>query len=82
MKTVYLEWIDSTSITGNLWKTKELLLEKGEVDRCKTIGFIVKEDSESITIVNSFSCEQEYVSGDVTIPKCSIRKRRVVSWKK
>lgn len=82
MKTVYLEWVDSCSLTGNLWKSKDILLEASEIDRCKTIGFVLKEDSESITIVNSFNSDFELVSGDVTIPKCAIRKRRVVSWKK
>jgi len=82
MKTVYLEWVDSTSWCGNAWKSKDTLLKESEVDRCKTIGFVLKEDAESITVVNSFNSDCELASGDVTIPKCAIRKRRIVRWKK
>ena len=81
MKTVYLEWVDSKSFTGNVWVDTERVMKGGVLDRCKTIGFVLKEDANSITVVNSFDSLSECVSGDMTIPKCAIRKRRVVSWK-
>lgn len=82
MKTVYLEWVDSTSHSGNRWEDKERVIRHSGVSRCKTIGFVLKEDADQITIINSIDTKYDNVSGDMTIPKCSIRKRRVVSWKK
>jgi len=82
MKAVYLEWEDSSSYTGNLWSRRERIIES-TVSHCKTIGFILNETKESITVITSADGEKEgCVSGDMTIPKSAIKKRRVVTWKK
>ena len=83
-KAIYIEWVDSISTTGNVWVTTDSIKRQG-IDRCTTIGFVVHEDKESVTVANSFdgqAFERQHVSGDMTIPKCAIRKRRVVGWKK
>ena len=82
MKTVYLEWIDATSHSGNRWVDRERIISASGVSLCKTIGFVLKEDADQITIITSIEAKYDSVAGDITIPKCAIRKRRVVSWKK
>jgi len=84
LKAVYLEWYDSSSFragdSGGVWKSRADVSQAGEPCRCTTIGFILAEDEQSITIGGSYTggC----VSGDMNIPKSAITKRRVVRWKK
>ena len=80
-KATYIEWDDSVSRTGNVWVDIDEV-KRTKIDRCTTIGFIVKETKELITIVNSYDSQSHSVSGDMTIPKSAIRKRRIVTWKK
>lgn len=82
MKAVYIEWVDSCSSTGNTWVLKSGVLREGRIDLCKTAGFILSEDADQITIVGSESEHTDSVAGDITIPKCAIRKRRIMRWKK
>lgn len=80
MKSIYVEWDDSSSMASTVWKHKQEVTNSKPC-RCKTVGFVLKEDSESVTLVSSLD-GGDYVSGDMQIPKSAIRKRRVVSWKK
>ena len=80
MKALHLEWIDSSAMAGRVWQDRESVSEQ-VVCRCTTIGFVIKETRDSITIAGSME-GKNYVSGDMTIPKSSIRKRRILSWKK
>ena len=79
MKAVYVEWEDASSAFGDAWTPREDVIKRG-VCKCKTIGFIIHEDKNSITVVASL--HRSDVAGDMNIPKSAIRKRRVVSWKK
>ena len=79
-KVVYVEWDDSASSAGSIWKNKETVANFNTC-RCKTIGFVIKETKDTLTIVSS-SDGGDYVSGDMSIPKSAIRKRRIVRWKK
>lgn len=79
MKALYLEWEDSASAAGDAWKSIET--RHARVVQCRTVGFVIKENSRSITLAGHLTdCED--MSGDLTIPKTAITKRRVVSWKK
>ena len=82
MKAVYLEWLDSSSVTASAW-VDERKVKNAELMLCKTIGFVLDETKEDIVIVNSFDGDKKfpYVSGDMRIPKCAIRKKRIVRWK-
>lgn len=71
-KAVYIEWIDSTGPAG--WQLKDSV--DNETDLCRTIGFLVTEDSKAVTI--SASESEHAVHGPLTIPKFAIRKRRVI----
>ena len=81
IRATYIEWDDSVSTTGNVWVDRRQV-EEMKIDRCTTIGFIIKETKELVTVVSSLDIQGDNVSGDMTIPKSAIRKRRVVSWKK
>lgn len=81
MKTVYLEWVDSIMSPGGSWAEIELV-KKRKIDRCRTIGFVVNENKNEITVIGSHSHATNEVAGSITIPKCAIRKRRIVTWKK
>lgn len=80
MKALYVEWVDCVSITGNMWKSMKIV-QDCEPSLCRSIGFIVAEDSEKIVMVNSIEPESDLVSGDLTIPKVAIKKKRIVDWK-
>jgi len=79
-KAIYIEWEDSSAMAGRVWQEREQVSEQ-ELCRCSTIGFVINETKDSITIAGSME-SNDYVSGDMTIPKSAIRKRRIVSWKK
>lgn len=81
MKALYIEWIDSSSYTGNMWVPRDVVAGNNKPHKCKTIGFVLVEDEENVTLVGSFDSNNNGVSGDITIPKCAITKRRIVTWK-
>ncbi len=79
MKTLYIEWVDSASLGDNrVWHNQD---EKPTSTLCKTAGFVIREDKSLITIAGHITSEG-HMSGDITIPKCSITKRRILSRKK
>lgn len=71
MKILYVEWVDAVANTG--WDTAE---NADPVHRCKTIGFLIKEDKESMVIASTISEKES--NARMTIPKAWIKKRRVV----
>lgn len=70
----YLEWVDSSSFTSRVWTDKNHVVNEIPDLTCISIGFMVKETKEFITIVGSTS-PNEY-AGIMTIPKCAITKRK------
>ena len=69
MKAVYLEWLDSIAIFG--WQDETA--HKEVMKPIKSIGWIVKEDKNSITISTSLG-HKDYHS-PLTIPKVAVVKR-------
>ncbi len=75
---VLVEWRDSSSTTGNVWKTVEeaIRVAKEETTPCVSVGFLVHEDAEWIVLVPHLSVfppiEDSQGSGDMTIPRCSV----------
>lgn len=72
-KIVYIEWTDSVSVGGNVWTSMESI-DNIQLHTCYSVGFLLKEDDKSITIAGHMGGTQ--VSGDLTIPKVSITKRK------
>lgn len=74
-KLVHIQWLDSCSPSDAAWhEPKELNLK---ALTCDTVGILVAEDDKQLSVA---SCVMETgtLYGVITIPKCSILKRRRV----
>lgn len=68
----YIEWEDHVSLAESGWKDKsDAHSLKAEV--CKSVGFILRENSKEIVLVASIAGHQ--VDGEVCIIKKTIVKR-------
>jgi hypothetical protein len=70
----YFEWVDATHDSG--WSE----IEKCE-NKCSliySVGFVVKEDAEFITITSSVDSDFEEACGILTVPVSWIRKRKPI----
>ncbi len=76
---LYIEWEDSFGISGyGPW----IEVDRGPEDTmCFSCGFVVKEDSQTLTIAGHKANTGQF-SGVMTIPKSAIRKRRIVRVKR
>ena len=75
-KLVYLEWVDATGEGG--WVSPEDQATRlWDPALVESIGIIVKEKEDSITICHSRSYGG-HINGYITIPKGWIRKRKVI----
>lgn len=67
-----IKWLDSYGCT-NRWKEIENITEKLI---CETVGFVISETSDLISLANSIAYETdetvEQANGIMTIPKVSI----------
>ncbi len=79
-KAIYLEWDDSISVGDVVWVNRKHVEDKKNLT-CKSVGFLLKEDKRTITLGCSIAPDAGAIMGNITIPKCAIRKRRVVNWK-
>ena len=82
MLIVYIEWVDSSSQGRNMWNDVNVVLSGARDNsmKCRSIGFILFEDDDSILLVAHLSgdCEVKmsgHCGGDIQIPKCAITKR-------
>jgi hypothetical protein len=62
---IYLEFLDHSS-TSNLWQTEEEFNEDCEIEPCKAIGFLEKEDNLAF-YVSTMKSRGEKGSGHVII---------------
>ena len=69
MKLVMIRWVDSAFLHG--WVDRDSVKTHQPSD-CVSVGLLVNEGKEHITIVQSASKEQ--VGDGLTIPKCCIKK--------
>lgn len=74
-----ISWIDSASATEG-WTVSEELTEKFGIAEIITVGFVVYEDKEFITMVQSVA-EDAGSMHDISIPIGCIIKRRKVKFK-
>ena len=66
-----MEWVDSAVTMGWLYEDDDLLT----ASHITTIGFLVKETSDSISVSTSYSQHKRFVD-ILTIPKVAIKKRK------
>ncbi len=64
---VEIHWLDSMSVYG--WKHIDDDRKAPDL-RCKTIGWVLNDDEDSVTVTSSFS--KYSVLSKITIPKASI----------
>lgn len=76
MKTLYVEWVDSCSNASRVWK--DVKHTHRALAKCKTIGFVVEENAQFITIASCTDDDGHDYAGEMTIPKSAITKRRRV----
>jgi hypothetical protein len=74
MKDIELiEWIDSYSFYEQWDFIQDL--DEPKILKCKSIGFVVKEDDDSVMMLPHISGDYEGGKGGICIPKISIIKR-------
>ena len=67
-----IEWVDSCSLRGGHWHSHEDG-EQLSVDRCKSVGWILKEDKECVVIVPHTASHS--IGGELCIPKVAITRQ-------
>ena len=80
MDIVYVEWIDS-SRTGGWTSGREAVIPYEKL-ACESIGFLVNDSEDSITITSSLAMPERGCLNALTIPKCAIRKMHYVVFDK
>lgn len=68
-KIVIIDWVDS--VRASDWTYIEDVDEK--IMNCVSVGFLLKETDDSVTIAQNYGLKPEQVCNLMTIPKCSIR---------
>jgi hypothetical protein len=73
-KIIVIDWVDS--IRSFDWTLIEDIDEK--LLDCVSVGFLLKETDDCITIAQNYGLEPEQVCNLITIPKCSIKNIREI----
>ena len=73
IKLAHVRWIDSSSPSTADWYAPQELTLKALA--CETVGIVIAEDDNQISLASSIT-ETGALYGVITIPKCSILKRR------
>ena len=73
MKLIEVDWLDSSGMNGWTHDKSEQNL------RCKSIGYVLGETKQGITIASHFSFNGS-VNSPMTIPKVAITKIRVIRY--
>jgi hypothetical protein len=67
---VLVEWLDSRR--GEGWVRLDEL--ESAVTRCRSVGWIIAKDKESVTLAGHIGENPDQCCGDLTIPKRAISK--------
>ncbi len=73
MRIVMVEWVDSAFAQG--WMSREVITHH-RVSGIVSVGILVNENKEQITIVQGASMDKDQYGDGITIPKCSIKRVR------
>lgn len=82
-RIVFIEWEDSRGSSGG-WQWASGLI-RNNYCRCHSIGFVVGETDESITLASNIADMKEddiQVNGIMVIPKCCIKTMRDIKVKR
>lgn len=64
---VLVRWTDAASAAG--WEDLELVLVKPFDLTVESVGFLIRDTDEFITLALSYSVDPEQVNGTITIPR-------------
>ena len=78
MKLVLIEWLDAQSMADGGWQRRKDV-EKLTPALVRSVGWIFDETKDYVTLI-AHDGDGE-VSGDFSIPKACIKKRRVIHMK-
>lgn len=70
LKITEVHWVDS--IAGSGWKLTEDYERENAAD-CFTIGILIDDGEESVTLVQNIGFEPEQFNNTITIPKCAVK---------
>jgi hypothetical protein len=71
LKKVIIEWIDTTSIYQ--WQSlKEA--QTTDLDICESIGYMIRDEKDFVSIVQTKTSSGEDVDGLLIIPRSAIKK--------
>lgn len=73
MKIIHIVWRDACGDDG--WASREQV-EKEELVRIETVGFLVRESKEAYTLTMANDHSNEKVGAFMVIPKVNIIKRK------
>lgn len=81
MRLVLVEWVDSHS--GKGWQPMDEIKKNSKLLYCRSVGWVANEDQNCISLTPHLSGEKNdsvvvYCCGDITIPKKSIVKIKVI----
>ena len=71
---VIIEWVDS--VRASDWTYVEDV-DENPMD-CVSVGFLMRETEDSVTIAQNYGLKPEQVCNLITISKCSIRNIREI----
>lgn len=69
LKLVLVEWLDSRR--GEGWVRLDEL--DGKVTECRSVGWVIAKDAESLTLAGHLGENPDQCCGDLTIPKRAIK---------
>lgn len=72
-KIIYIEWQDAVGADG--W-SRMTNIEKEGLATIKTVGFLLKETKESVTVLHSIDISNNMSGAWMVIPTAQIKKRK------
>ena len=78
MEATYIEWEDHCQVLpdgGGAWLGPEVLSNKPSV--IKSIGFVIKEDKDYVTIASCRDEEDAFKGVSVIIKSCIVKRKRI-----
>ena len=73
MRTIKIEWIDSCS-SNTEWTLLSDICEDIQPIKITTIGFLIQETDDCITVAQNYGIDPEQACNFMTIPKGCIKK--------
>lgn len=74
-RIIYVKWVDSISYGSSVWTNKDVVVKsEAGLPVLESVGFLLKETADAVVIAGHVG--DGSISGDMSIPKVAIKKRR------